>query len=297
MLVPDAFRAMPRWWYDVAGARWLDDLPTLVAEQCRRWGLDVDGAPSYGSNALVIPVRRTTGSDAPDRLALRLAPPGDDTATEAAALRFWNGAGTVLLIDVDLDRRALLLERLHRPTLAERPLDEAMAVLAALMRRLAIPAPAETLTTAAIAADEAAHFAERWERQAAPTSPAVLDEAVTTAVRLSGRAPGDLAVNGDWHDRQVLRGEREPWLVVDPLLLRGDIAYDLGRILWSRLDEMPTPSAVRRQFHRIAVGADLDPDVARDWVVVRAMSYLLWGLEHGLTEDPVRCQRLLAVFG
>jgi hypothetical protein len=27
------------------------------------------------------------------------------------------------------------------------------------------------------------------------------------------------------------------------------------------------------------------------------MSYLLWGLERGLTEDPPRCLRLLEIFG
>jgi streptomycin 6-kinase len=45
-------------------------------------------------------------------------------------------------------------------------------------------------------------------------------------------------VNGDLHSAQVLRGVRVPWLVVDPVLLRGDIAYDLARALWTRLDEI-----------------------------------------------------------
>jgi streptomycin 6-kinase len=43
--------------------------------------------------------------------------------------------------------------------------------------------------------------------------------------------------------------------------------------------------------------ADLQLDRAEQLVVVRAMSYLLWGLEHGLTEDPPRCLRLLEIFG
>ena len=37
--------------------------------------------------------------------------------------------------------------------------------------------------------------------------------------------------------------------------------------------------------------------VSSQLVVVRAMSYLLWGLERGLTEDPPRCLRLLEIFG
>jgi hypothetical protein len=34
----------------------------------------------------------------------------------------------------------------------------------------------------------------------------------------------------------------------------------------------------------------------RDRVVFRAVDYWLWGLHHGLTEDPGRCHRLLASF-
>jgi len=73
---------MPRWWHDHLGREWLDILPPLVADQCRRWGLDVEGDPSHGSNALVVPVRRHS-----EQFVLRLSPPGDDVTQEAAALQ------------------------------------------------------------------------------------------------------------------------------------------------------------------------------------------------------------------
>ncbi|WP_291045966.1 hypothetical protein [Herbiconiux sp.] len=40
----------------------------------------------------------------------------------------------------------------------------------------------------------------------------------------------------------------------------------------------------------------MPPDRARAWVVVRSLSYLQWGLRHGLTLDPPRCRRLLEHF-
>lgn len=49
---------MPRWWHDDAGRSWLDELPARVADRCAAWGLDLDGRPWHGSNALVVPVRR-----------------------------------------------------------------------------------------------------------------------------------------------------------------------------------------------------------------------------------------------
>jgi streptomycin 6-kinase len=59
---------------------------------------------------------------------------------------------------------------------------------------------------------------------------------------------------------------------------------------------MTTDADVRRYFDVMVDRADLPEDRARDWVVVRSMGYLLWGLRHGLTTDPVRCQRLLHIF-
>jgi streptomycin 6-kinase len=40
--------------------------------------------------------------------------------------------------------------------------------------------------------------------------------------------------------------------------------------------------------------AGLDRDRARDWVIFRAVDYWLWALSAGLTEDPVRCARLVS---
>jgi streptomycin 6-kinase len=105
---------------------------------------------------------------------------------------------------------------------------------------------------------------------------------------------GDLAVNGDLHGEQVLRGDREPWLVVDPLLYRGDIGYDLARVIWTRIDEMSDAGEIRHWIGVLVEAAGLD----WDWVVAgirfRTVDYWLWGLAYGLTEDPVRCARLMA---
>jgi streptomycin 6-kinase len=109
-------------------------------------------------------------------------------------------------------------------------------------------------------------------------------------------ATPQLAVNADLHFDQFLRAEREPWLVVDPVLMRGDVGYDLGRLLWSRLDELAEEEDVRGYLRSLAEAAGLDLARCERLVVVRAMSYLLWGLEHDLTEDPPHCRRLLDIF-
>lgn len=287
--VPQSFLDQPRWWH--GGQQWLASLPSRVEEQRRRWGLEVDGPVVHGSNALVVPVRRG-GVE----LALRLAPPESDVAAEVAALRFWAGRGTVQLVDADETAGAMLLERLDGArSLMHLPVIEAAALLGAMMRRLAAPAPSEARNTADIAAERLSSFDTDWERLGRPFSPRTLDRALDCATQLASTT-SDLAVNGDLHHEQVLGGQREEWLCVDPLLLGGDIDYDLARILWYRLDELTDHRAIDTCFHAVVDAAGLDPDRARTWVLFRSVDYWLWGLDHGLTEDPVRCRRLVDHF-
>jgi streptomycin 6-kinase len=287
--LPPSFLAMPRWWHE--GEAWLTALAANVAAMCERWRLTPDGTPMHGSNALVVPVRRDG-----EPLVLRMTPPDDRTAAEVRALRFWDGRGTVRLIDADPARGASLLERLDgEHTLERLPLAEAVPHIARLMRRLAVPAPPNAPSTGDLVRDRLDTLDGDWNRLGRPFPGDVLDTVRADGERL--RTPAeDLAVNGDLHFAQVLRGEREPWLAVDPVLLRGDIAYDLARILWTRLDEMATTDEVRRWFAIIVDVAGLDRDRTAAWVRFRTVDYWLWGLNYGLTEDPVRCARLVDVF-
>ncbi|TDD56312.1 kinase [Kribbella antibiotica] len=279
--VPDGFREMSRWWSD--GATWMDALPGLVAAQCATWNLQVDGPLAWGSHALVIPVTR--GSD---QFVLRMNRPGPEVDALADALRWWDGRGMVYLYDVDAAAGAMLLERLTTP-LATRPLDEAMAVLGQVMRRLAVPPKPEARSTGEIVRQRLIELEQRWEEGERPFDVAFLRMALEIGPRLVEPA-SDLSVNGDLHVHQVLAGAREPWITVDPLLYRGDIEYDLGRVLWMQLDEM---TEIPPYFEIVVQEAGLVRDRARDWAVFRAVSYWSWGLANGLTEDPVRCERLL----
>ena len=290
--VPGTFRVMPRWWHDHQGREWLDALPVLVASQCRQWDLQVDGDPLHGSNALVVPVRRRNTA-----LALRLSPPGDDVTQQAAALRLWAGRGTVRLFDADVGAGALLLERLSSSrTLQSEPLAVAIPIIAGLVTELAVPTPLDVPSTDTIAADHVQTFERDWRALGGPTARTQLDAAVRLAEELTSVVPSNLAVDGDLHCKQVLAAERAPWLIVDPVLLRGDPEYDFARVLWERLDELPKESDIVDAFDVFVRAARVPPDRARRWIVVRSMSYLLWGIPRGLTWDPPKCRRLLNLF-
>ena len=81
---------------------------------------------------------------------MRLTAPDESFPAEVAALRFWAGRGTVLLVETDLGAGTMLLERLD-PTrsLATLPLAEANHHAGRMMRRLAVPAPSDSAPVSA----------------------------------------------------------------------------------------------------------------------------------------------------
>ncbi len=201
------------------------------------------------------------------------------------------------LIQHNLGSAAMLLERIVPGTPASTlPLGESMTVVGTVLRRMAVTAPAWAVSTAQIAADLVTSLPQDWEHLGRPFPRSLLSVAVQTAAELS-TTRSTAAVNGDLHADQVLQATREPWLVVDPVLLRGDAEYDLARVLWTRLDEMPDGAAILAHLDTLVRTAELDDRRALAWARLRTIDYWLWGLSAGLTEDPVRCARLSAALG
>ncbi len=60
---------------------------------------------------------------------------------------------------------------------------------------------------------------------------------------------------------------------------------------------MRGPAGCSYGRHVIAVPRTFATQCGRATVLVRSMDYLLWGLRHGLTDDPPKCGRLLSLFG
>jgi streptomycin 6-kinase len=221
-----------------------------------------------------------------------------ETASEAAALALWHGCGAVRLVDADGADGALLLEWLDPlRSLKEADLGVAVPVAGCLLRRLAVPAPAQwpgppVPGLRQWARDLAAELPGRWRDTGRPFPGRGLDAAVEVATALAQRAGGLLA-NRDMHYQNVLAGEREPWLVIDPKLVRGDAEFGLAPLLWRRLGEAGGPAGLRRRFDALVDEAGLDVELARGWTLLRAVDYQLWGLNLGLTEDPALCSTVI----
>ncbi|PRY45115.1 aminoglycoside phosphotransferase family protein [Umezawaea tangerina] len=262
-----------------AGRSWVAALPELVERLCARWDLVVDDtAVRHGGSGLAVMVHR-----AGVPCVLKLSREASD---EAVALTAWGGRGAVRLLEAEPD--ALLLERLSHRTLHDVALPEAAEVAGALIRRLAVPAPAGLPGLDEIASS----MVDRLVPDS-PVPPAWVDAARGYAAELGG---GDLLVHADLHYGNVLAGTREPWLAVDPRPIRGHPEFSVPELMWTRADDpsVESDADVRRLLHTIVEAGALDPCAAFGWTVARSADYWAWGLEQGLTIDPARCERVLA---
>jgi streptomycin 6-kinase len=254
-----------------------------VEPYLRRWQLRRDGPPRGGVMAMVYPVRRVDGTPA----ALKVQPVDEETAGEPAALRVWDGRGAVRLLEHDPDDGAMLLERLD----AERPLagvpdvHGALAVLSELLARLtSVAAPPHLRRLQDVA--------ERMLARAPATVPRLAEPGDQWLVRRCAAAVADLLpvradrlLHWDLHYDNVLAGEREPWLAIDPKPLAGEPGFELFPALRNRWGEAvasgDVTGAVRRRFDLMTEVLGLDRQRAAAWTLGRVLQDVLWEVERG----------------
>jgi len=248
------------------GAAWLNRLPDAVRNLERRWSLTL-GAPFDGeevSCAWVAPVALADGTTA----VLKLGMPHMEGEHELQGLRFWNGDPTVRLLKADDELGAMLLERCEPGTvlrtLAEPEQD---VVIAGLLRRLwrspSAPHPFRPLSALTeYWSNETLADVEQWP------DPGMVREGLRLLKELPRTASIEVLLATDLHAGNVLRSEREPWLVIDPKPFVGDPAYDATQHLFNcdaRLRSDPGGTICR-----IADLLGVDRERVRLWTFARA---------------------------
>ena len=261
-------------------ASWLNRLPGIVRELENRWGLTSDVAldGEEPSCAYVAGVLRTDGS----RAVLKIGMPHMEAEDEIQGLRFWNGDPTVHLLESDESLGAMLLERC-RPGTTLRTLDEDEqdVVVATLLRRLwrSPPTPHAFRRLSALTEYWGAETLARVNEW---PDPGLVCEGLRLFKELPASAPRAVLLATDLHAGNVLRAEREPWLVIDPKPFVGDPAYDATQHLFNcrqRLQLEPDQT-----IGRFAELLGVDHERVRLWTFARAATGPDWGDNRDLIE-------------
>jgi streptomycin 6-kinase len=245
---------------------WLARLPSVVRDLEQRWSLKLgagfDGAEvscSYVAAAI-----RPDGSPA----ILKIGMPHIEGRDEIHGLRFWNGDPTVRLLEADDHLGAMLIERCAPGTflraLAEPEQD---AVISSLLRRLwrppTAPHPFRPLSTLIrYWSEETMGSCTQWP------DAGLVREGLRLFEELPCTAPSEVLLATDLHAGNVLRAQREPWLVIDPKPFVGDPVYDATQHLFNCDSRMQSdPYGTIQRFSDLL---GVDRERVRLWMFARA---------------------------
>ena len=247
---------------------WLESLPALLGELTDRWSLRV-GPPfdHSGTCSWVAPAACKDGIPA----VLKLAMPHMEGAHEIEGLRFWNGNPTVTLIEADDQSGATLLERcLPGTSLRSEPEASQDEIIAGMLKQIR---RANEQSKGFHRFRHVSEMLEVWQRETLAQKQdwpdaGLVQEGLSIFERLSRSSPTDTLLATDLHAGNVLRAERETWLMIDPKPFIGDEAFDVVQHLINCEGRLyADPIAL---VNRVAGLAEVDPERARLWTFARA---------------------------
>ena len=277
-----------------AGARWLRELPDVLAALCAQWGLRL-GRPFRGGTAgYVVAARDSAGRD----VVVKVAMPLDDEEVagyrrSVMVHRLAEGRGCARLLAHDDTASAMLMERLG-PNLDElgMPLPQLLETVAVTLRSFWQPIGADVDLPTAV--DKAAWLAETivatWEQLGRPCQREVVDRAVAYCdARAAAFEPSRaVLVHGDAHGWNTLDAGGGRFKLVDPEGVRSEPAHDLGvpmREYNEPLLRGDTSRLVRERAEQLAAWCDVDPVAVWQWGFIERVSTGLLSLRDFDNED------------
>ena len=243
---------------------WLERLPDLLRDLEHRWSLRL-GAPFDDVSCAYVAAAAHADSV---RAVLKIGMPHMEAEHEIQGLRFWDGDPTVRLLMADDDLGAMLLERCEPGTvLRALPEPEQDVVISGLLRRLWRP-PSEQHPFRPLSAltkywsDQTLADSEKWP------DAGLVQEGLRLFAELPRTQTKELLLATDLHAGNVLRAERQPWLVIDPKPFVGDPAYDATQHLFNCPARLQSnPDAIIGGFAEL-LGVDCER--VRLWTFARA---------------------------
>lgn len=292
---PSAAPLVPQPWLDristlpaeggPSGADWARRARRLVIECLEQWNLRVAGPAMTGWTAVVFPVCRSDGTPA----ALKVGWPHEESRMEHTALQIWGGDGAARLFAADPARGALLLEQLDASkSLMTQDAFAACEIIGDLLRRLHRPAP----PTIPPLRDWLVQHLDRLDHPAVPRRFAARTRALGD--ELLGD-PVSVMLHTDLHYENVLAGERQPWLAIDPKPFAGHPGFEFQALLRNRVEELGVGAGLRWSVrHRLGLAADaagVDVEEARLWSLLHTGIQILWA-----KDDPEAASLHIALF-
>lgn len=266
-----------------AGKKWLDELPEIIKAYEQKWDIEVL-SPFTLSYNYVAPAQAKDGKT----FVLKISfPENQEFITEIRALEFFHGDVVIKIIQEDLAKGAVLLERavpgdrLRTITSDEKQISIASQVI----KRLHKPIDESSASVFPIIADWAKAF-ERYRAKYSVASGPVPKKLFDLGEGIFKEYTQDkkeaVLLHGDLHSDNILSSERG-WLVIDPKGVIGEREFELGAYLRNPYYDYPKGSDYKKlETKRIIQFSEelrFDKERIRNWAFACAVISLLWFLE------------------
>ncbi|MBV9242209.1 MAG: phosphotransferase [Acidobacteria bacterium] len=257
------------------GEEWLKSLPELILAIETRWNIRTGTVyPASGIN-YVAPAESGSG----ELSVLKISPPYDTTefASEAAYLRARCGASCVELRKIDDENRCMLLERAVPGETMDVIFDgrepECVAPAIEVLRSVskdAAPPPKD-----AIRLDD---WFDNLRRAYGTDFPsAYLRRALEIYERSSS---GTSYLHGDFHPRNIVSADREPFLLIDPKGIVGHLGYEaavfLNNFHWWQEDRPDIADRLDVAVRQFAEGLGSTEQATHEWAFAQMVIGAWW---------------------
>lgn len=277
--------------YGDEGKRWLDFIPGIVAEYEKKWSFQ-SLHPYNLSYSYVAPVIAHDGSKA----VLKIGFPGDKEFRQGAlALKVFNGQGSVKLLNEDLEKGVILLEKLEPgENLLSLPSDEdRMHIAADVMKKLWRKTPdVDTFPHIADLGKGFVRHREKFGGTSGPLPQKLFDKAEKIFFELENSMSETVLLHGDLHQANILSSHRDGWLAIDPKGVLGERAYEIGSLLRNPKQLATNSDLPKILGSRIAILSEelkISKERIIGWGMSQAVLSAVWSVEdhRGGFEDAI----------
>ena len=271
------------------GSRWLAKLDSSIEKYLTEWKLSPDGKFQNLSFNFVLPVQRAGGAKA----VLKMGPHAKSRSREARALKFYDGAGAVRLLEQSFEDGAMLIERvtpgtpLHSSGLSDEDMTlAAIGVMDELLRFSREPKSSVLQDVSTWGLGFEKYMREYADAPLVPFASA--EKADRIFKQLVRTSPRETVLHGDLHHSNIL-DTGDGWLAIDPKGLWGDPCFEIGAFIrnpWPKiLDEAELKQLLftRMQFFSDELGFDMER--VWGWAYSQAILASIWGIREKTWES------------
>ena len=262
------------------GRSWLDELPATIRELERRWSLKVEAPFPAGEYNFVAAAALNRGVPS----VIKIAPPFEtnEIIGEAAFLRYRAGRGAVELFQEDVERRAILIERVYPgKNLSELFTGkEASAIEPAIevLHSIIGPPPSDPKIKTL---DDWFDGLRRYSSTQYPAEYA--EKALGLYEKLSKDSSRIFYLHGDYHPGNVVNATRESYLAIDPKGIVGHIGYDIAVFLnnfhWWQEQRPDIRERIAPAVEQFSKAFDIDPLEVRQWAYAQMVLSAWWSFD------------------